>query len=70
MRMPGMDGLQLAKQLNLVKPSLKAILITAFPPADALAHFYAIVMKPFSLRELKSIVAAALSSGDRLPAAQ
>jgi DNA-binding response OmpR family regulator len=63
MKMPGMNGQQLLKELRGVDPGQKVILVTAFPPADALMPFDAVVLKPFSVRELRSTVAAVLSQG-------
>jgi CheY-like chemotaxis protein len=60
LRMPGMDGQELAKQLKSINPDLKVILVTALPPADATTLFETVILKPFSFRQLSSAMAEAL----------
>jgi CheY-like chemotaxis protein len=60
LRMPGMNGLQVLKQLRATNPSQRVMLVTAFPSADSLAAFDAVVPKPFSVLELRNRVSAAV----------
>jgi CheY-like chemotaxis protein len=64
MRMAGMTGQQLAKRLKLKDAGQKIILVTAFPPADSLKLFDAVVLKPFSVGDLRARVSAALPEND------
>ena len=64
-RMPGMSGLELLKQVKKHDPGIKVILITAYAEIDfvveALRHQADdYLLKPFNLKELASSVARAL----------
>lgn len=67
MKMPGMDGLELLRRLQLVSCRSKVIMMTAYGELDmldeatklgALAHF----TKPFDIEELRSEVIRQLAS--------
>jgi len=61
LRMPDMSGDQLAKHLRLIHPDKRVMLITAFPSPEAWDVFDAVLLKPFSVRILRSTVAALLA---------
>lgn len=67
MKMPGMDGIELLRQLRPIHPTVKVIMMTAYGELDmvaeasklgALAHF----TKPFDIEELRSEVIKQLAS--------
>ena len=62
LRMPDMDGYQLAKHVRVIYPGKRVMLITAFPSPEAWDVFDAVVLKPFSVRTLRSAVAALLDA--------
>lgn len=66
LRLPGMDGLSLLKQLRSLRPDLQIVLITAFGGTDAAiqatqAGAYAYLPKPFDIDEVGRIVRRALA---------
>ena len=66
-RMPGMDGVQLLKEIKGIEPSLPVVLITAFASLDSAVEAmkegaWDYVTKPFQLDELREIVERAISS--------
>jgi two-component system, NtrC family, response regulator PilR len=69
LKMQGMDGLQLATRLKEVNPQQLILLVTAFAPTQPGEQFCGVVLKPFSMRELRSQVAAALDTRSRPAAA-
>ncbi|MEF3168542.1 MAG: sigma-54 dependent transcriptional regulator [Deltaproteobacteria bacterium] len=72
-RMPGMDGVSLLKEIKREKPSLPVILITAFASLDtAVAAMregaWDYITKPFRIDELRKVVQKALNN--RFPLTQ
>jgi DNA-binding NtrC family response regulator len=70
--MPRLTGIELVKQVKVIRPDLPSILMTGFsekasPELAAAAGARAFLPKPFSVSELLQVVSAAL--GDR-PALQ
>ena len=66
MRMPGMDGLQLLKQVRALDSRIPVIMITGNRDTQAAAEaqtagVFAYVPKPFDLRQLNHLVALAVS---------
>ena len=63
--MPGLDGLQLLKEMTQLDPSLPVIMITAYATTTTALEAMKIgasdyVTKPFKIEELKAIIARAL----------
>lgn len=61
LKLPGIDGAELFKQIKAIKPSLRVIIITGYPESEimarALAHGPFVVMnKPFSESDIISTV--------------
>ena len=54
--MPGMRGDQLARAIKERNPSQPVILLTAFPPTDKRQTFDLILLKPFSLDNLRDAI--------------
>ncbi len=70
-RMPGMDGVSLLKEIKREKPSLPVILITAFASLDtAVAAMregaWDYITKPFRIDELREVVQKALDNRSSL----
>jgi len=66
-RMPGMDGVQLLKEIKGIDPTVPVVLITAFASLDSAVEAmkegaWDYVTKPFQLEELREIVERAISS--------
>lgn len=69
MKIPGMDGLEILKQLKLLDPNIKVIMMTAYGELDmikettalgALMHF----TKPFDIDEMRRAVSIELEDGE------
>lgn len=63
--MPGMDGLELTRQIKMVAPKTHVVLVTAFATLDLeqkarLAGVNDFLAKPFAIEQLIRIVKAAL----------
>ena len=55
--MPGMNGVELAREALRLHPQLKIILASGFPQGvDAAASGYAFVKKPYSYEDLKPLI--------------
>jgi DNA-binding NtrC family response regulator len=59
LRMPGMDGIGLIKQVKTINPDIRTLLITAFEVDDSIFHHYkkgnlidGILEKPISMKNL------------------
>jgi DNA-binding NtrC family response regulator len=67
-KLPGMNGYQLAEAGRALRPELKIILMTGYAPAPlppSLQHaVYRVLQKPFELDALPDLIAAALSDGE------
>ncbi len=66
-RMPGMDGVELLRQLKLLNAGLPVVLITAFASLDAAVDAmkegaWDYLTKPFKIEELREVIENALSS--------
>ncbi len=66
-RMPGMDGVELLKQLKMLDAGLPVVLITAFASLDAAVDAmkegaWDYLTKPFKIEELRDVIDNALSS--------
>jgi DNA-binding NtrC family response regulator len=70
-RLPGMNGYQLAEAGRALRPDLKIILMTGYAPGPmppALHEaVYRVLQKPFELDVLPGMVAAALGDGGGTP---
>jgi len=67
LRMPGMGGLELVKELHLAKPRLPIVLMTAFGTTEtaieATKHgAFEYLLKPFDMPELLEVVSRAIAS--------
>jgi DNA-binding NarL/FixJ family response regulator len=58
LRLPGMRGDELARQIKSRNPSQRVILLTGFPPNLCPPEFDLMLLKPFSILELRKAVAA------------
>jgi two-component system response regulator PilR (NtrC family) len=68
-RMPGMNGIELLEQVKELYPGLPVVMVTAFAsPDDAVQAMrngaFDYISKPFNVNELKSVVHAAIDSGN------
>ena len=68
MKIPGMDGLEILKQIKLMRPDMNVIMMTAYGELDmikeatdlgALMHF----TKPFDIDEMRVAVNSTLQTG-------
>jgi len=71
LRMPGMDGAELFRQIKTLKPKLPVIIITGYPDSDMMARVLAqgpfgVMNKPFS----ESDIVAAVNSFLRITTAR
>src|SRR5436190_16042705 len=67
LRMPGLSGLELVRQLHAVKPKLPIILMTAFGTTETAIEAtklgaYDYLLKPFDMAELLDLVAKSVAS--------
>jgi nitrogen regulation protein NR(I) len=67
LRLPGLDGLELVRQLHAAKPRLPIILITAFGTTETAIEAtkfgaYDYVLKPFEIPEMLTLVSKAANS--------
>jgi nitrogen regulation protein NR(I) len=70
-RLPGVDGLELIRQLHVLKPRLPMVLMTAFGTTEtaieATKHgAFEYLLKPFDMAEMLQIVARAVGSSRRM----
>jgi nitrogen regulation protein NR(I) len=70
-RLPGVDGLELIRQLHVLKPRLPMVLMTAFGTTEtaieATKHgAFEYLLKPFDMAEMLQIVARAVASSRRM----
>lgn len=61
LKMPGMDGAELFKQIRAVKPDLPVTIITGFPDSELMASALAqgpfgIIRKPFTTAEVLTVI--------------
>ena len=56
--MPGMRGDELARVLKQKEANQKVVLVSAFPPPVKPQGIDAVVLKPFSLDEIRNVLAA------------
>lgn len=68
LRLPGLGGLELVKQLHIAKPKLPIVLMTAHGTTETAIEAtkqgaYEYLMKPFEADELLDLVAAAVDAG-------
>ncbi len=67
-KLPGMNGYQLAEAGRALRPRLKIILMTGYAPApmpiDLQRAVYRVLQKPFELDVLPGMIAAALGDHD------
>ncbi|MBM9520695.1 sigma-54-dependent Fis family transcriptional regulator [Desulforhopalus vacuolatus] len=68
-RMPGMNGIELLEQVKGLYPGLPMVMVTAFSsPDDAVQAMhngaFDYISKPFNVNELKSVIHAAINSGN------
>lgn len=70
-RLPGLNGYELAEAGRTLRPELKLILMTGYAPRvpPTLEPFvYRILQKPFRIASLRGVVADALGGADTAPA--
>jgi len=70
-RLPGVDGLELIRQLHGLKPRLPMVLMTAFGTTETAIEAtkngaFEYLLKPFDMAELLQIVARAVASSRRM----
>ncbi len=68
LKMPGMDGAELFRQIKTMKPDLLVVIITAYPESDIMARALAygpfgIIKKPFSELEIVTAVNSVFQLG-------
>src|SRR4029078_3002168 len=68
LRMPGVDGLQLLRQMRALKPRLPIVLMTAFGTTDDIIEAtrhgaFEYLRKPFKIEEFLSVVGQAVAAG-------
>jgi nitrogen regulation protein NR(I) len=71
LRLPGVDGLELIRQLQILKPRLPMVLMTAFGTTEtaieATKHgAFEYLLKPFDMAEMLQIVARAVANSRRM----
>jgi CheY-like chemotaxis protein len=64
LKMPGMTGDQLAREVKKRQPDMPVILLTGYPPERQPAEVDAILLKPFSTTDLRATVTALMSKGE------
>jgi len=67
MRMPGMNGLELLKQVKAVHPAMEILMVTAYGTVETAVEAikcgaYDYILKPFSAKDLTKMVDAAIRS--------
>ncbi len=67
LKMPGMDGAELVRQIRTIKPKLPITIITGYPDSDMMARAlannpYRIIGKPFNEEEITAAVSSFLRS--------
>jgi CheY-like chemotaxis protein len=63
-RMPGMNGWELTRVLKALRPDLKVIVMSAHGSEDLLAPGVVMLLKPFTLNTLRSLVASQLDGAE------
>lgn len=66
-RLPGLDGYQLAEAARTLRPDMKLILMTGYAPdlpATLKQSVFRVLQKPFRMDSLSGVVAAALGRAD------
>ena len=68
-RLPGINGLELMRQLRAIRPAIRTILITAYGSDEIEAEAYALqargyLTKPFHIEEFVRVVQAALETAE------
>ncbi len=66
-RMPRTTGVQLAEQLKARKPAARIILLSGSPPLPSVAGIDLVMLKPFSVQELRDAVAHLLARHNPSP---
>lgn len=71
--LPGLDGLEVLKQARVVRPRLRALLITGFPTPETKSAaselgVHAYVTKPFGVHDILDICEAAIRASREAPA--
>jgi CheY-like chemotaxis protein len=67
LKMPGMTGDQLAREVKKRYPDMPIILLTGYPPEVRPSNVDAILLKPFSTADLRSTIAALIAKRRRPP---
>jgi CheY-like chemotaxis protein len=57
LRLPGMQGDELAETIKRKNPRQRIILLTAFPPSNAPVYCDRLLLKPFSVAQLRDTIA-------------
>ena len=67
LKMPGMTGDRLAKEIKQRSPQMPIVLLTGYPPEVYPSNVDAVLLKPFSTLELRSTIAKLLktNSGEK-----
>ena len=70
LKLPGIDGAELFRQIRVAKPELPVTIITGYPDSDlmmsALAHGpFGVMKKPFKVSDVLTVVRSYLHSGLR-----
>lgn len=58
--LPGMTGIELVRQVGLVRPTLKTLIMSAYLPEDSNNITNSVLLKPFGRERLASAIRAAL----------
>jgi CheY-like chemotaxis protein len=66
-RMPGMSGVELAKEIKTRNPSQRIILFSGSPPMQGSSVCDLILLKPFSAAQLRKAVANLANGSDPMP---
>jgi DNA-binding NtrC family response regulator len=61
LKLPGMDGAELFKQIRVIKPELPVTIITGYPDSEIMMHALAsgplgVMKKPFSTTDILTAV--------------
>jgi len=68
LKMPGMDGAELFRQIKTIKPNLPVVIITGYPDSDMMARALAngpfgVMNKPFSESDILAAVNSFIQAG-------
>jgi CheY-like chemotaxis protein len=58
LNMPGMNGYELAREIKRRKQRMPVVLITGNPPPNVPPHIDRVLLKPFTVEELRATIAS------------